>query len=64
MVGREVGEEGTRHLQGFVHFKMKKRLSGVKKFSCDRGHYLKARGSDMKNRRYCRKEGDVLLEGG
>lgn len=40
IVGREVGENGTPHLQGFVNMKVKRRLT-------PRNHFESARGSDL-----------------
>lgn len=60
IVGREKGEQGTPHLQGFCHFRAAKRLSGLKKIF-SRAHWEKARGNDQENEAYCSKEGDVVL---
>nr|QJI53392.1 MAG: replication-associated protein [Circoviridae sp.] len=60
IVGREKGEQGTPHLQGYLHFKQKKRLSALKKI-LPRAHFERARGSDHDNEAYCSKEGDVML---
>lgn len=60
IVGREKGEQGTPHLQGFCHFKARKRLTALKKIF-PRAHWEKARGSDKDNEAYCSKEGDVIL---
>nr|UVZ21334.2 replication-associated protein [Pigeon circovirus] len=60
IVGKEVGEQGTPHLQGFVHLKQKKRLTQLKQLF-KRAHWEKARGSDEDNEKYCSKEGNVLL---
>ncbi|QGM50355.1 replication-associated protein [Penguin circovirus] len=60
IIGREVGESGTPHLQGFLHFKQKQRLTALKKLF-SRAHWEKARGSDSENQAYCSKDGDVIL---
>lgn len=51
--GREVGANGTPHLQGYVQFKKKLRLTQVKQMISARGHFEVARGSPEINRRYC-----------
>lgn len=43
--GREVGEQGTNHLQGYVQLKKKMRLPQVKKFISPRAHLEISRGS-------------------
>ncbi|ABA53822.1 rep protein [Raven circovirus] len=60
VVGREKGENGTPHLQGYIHLKKKARLSTLKKL-LSRAHWEKARGSDSDNEAYCTKDGDVIL---
>lgn len=56
--GREVGENGTPHLQGYVIFETPARFTAVKSRISDRAHIEVARrpGGDAAN--YCKKEGD------
>jgi hypothetical protein len=61
--GREVGESGTPHLQGFVHCKKKIRVSQLKGAGFQRAHLEIARGTDDDNRTYCSKDG-VFWEAG
>lgn len=62
--GREVGASGTPHLQGYVQFKKKKRLGGVKRVpGLARAHLELARGTFEHNRRYCSKAGDFVEYG-
>lgn len=61
IIGKEVGENGTPHLQGFVEFLDKSRpLESVKN---KRIHWEKTKGSDQENWVYCSKEGDFLHGG-
>lgn len=61
VIGEEVGESGTRHLQGYVEFKNKQRplecipLKGV--------HWEKARGNKEHNIAYCTKDGQWHASG-
>ena len=60
MFGREVGEQGTPHLQGYVQFHVQKRFLQVKEllpFVC---HLSVAKGTHSDNRIYCSKDGDFL----
>lgn len=57
--GREVGESGTPHLQGYVHLKdaitfraLKSQLPSV--------HIERARGDGAQNRAYCTKDADFV----
>jgi len=57
--GREVGESGTPHLQGYLHLKdaitfraLKSQLPSV--------HLERARGSGAQNRDYCTKDSDFV----
>ncbi|ATP66724.1 Rep [Circovirus kiore] len=62
--GREVGENGTPHLQGFVNLKKKMRFNAMKTALCGRCHLEPARGDDCSNQSYCSKGGDILIEEG
>lgn len=62
--GREVGQAGTPHLQGFIRLVRKQRLGAVRLLpGLQRAHLEIARGSEQQNRRYCSKEGDVVERG-
>uniref|UniRef100_A0AAU6S516 Replication-associated protein n=1 Tax=Barbastella barbastellus feces associated circovirus 2 TaxID=3139968 RepID=A0AAU6S516_9CIRC len=64
IVGQEVGESGTPHLQGFVNLKKKKTLKSMKSLISNRAHFEPARGSDDDNKKYCGKDGNILIEAG
>lgn len=55
--GKEVGENGTPHLQGYVTFKATWRLSALK-LLLPRAHWEQAKGNRAHNREYCSKDGD------
>lgn len=57
ILGKEVGAEGTPHLQGYVHFTSGKTLSALKKIS-SRAHWELAKGDSLSNFLYCSKEKD------
>lgn len=57
ILGKETGDEGTPHLQGYVEFKTKCRLTGLKKLNT-RAHWEKAKGTREQNYVYCSKDGD------
>lgn len=60
IVGKEVGEKGTPHLQGCVNMKKKRRLTAMKKL-IPGAHFEPAKGTDKQNKDYCSKE-KVLIE--
>lgn len=60
--GKEVGDSGTPHLQGFVSFSKRTYLTEVKKRISDRAHLELAR-MVPESIEYCKKEGDVYEEG-
>jgi len=52
--GKETGENGTPHLQGYIEFRRKARPSGV--FGIPEIHWEKCKGSKADNIRYCCKD--------
>ena len=58
VLGREVGQSGTRHIQGYCMFKKPYRFSTVKNRYLPRCHIEVAAGSADANKRYCTKDGD------
>ena len=69
IAGRETGENGTNHLQGYVYFDCAKSAARVQSLLCPRGdmtgawHAL-ARGNPTEATAYCRKENNLLVETG
>lgn len=59
VVGWEVCENGSPHLQGFVNLKVKRRLTTLKASLNARAHYEQAKGNDDQNRQYCTQGGDL-----
>lgn len=61
IIGNEVGEEGTPHIQGYFQANHKdlKRFKDV----FPRGHIERANGSDEQNHAYCSKGGDFWESG-
>lgn len=58
--GKEVGaNSATPHLQGYVEWKTKKRLTQVREL-IPRAHWEVAKGSRADNATYCHKEGDFV----
>lgn len=55
--GYERGDEGTPHLQGFIHLKDQKTLSAMKKFM-PRAHLDPRKGTVDQAVDYCKKEGN------
>lgn len=56
--GRERGEGGTPHLQGYVAFKRKVTFNTVKRLISERVHLECAKGTPEQASTYCKKDGD------
>jgi len=63
ILGREVGERGTPHLQGYCIFTTGCSFNTVKDRLNPRVHVEVSRGSPRENRRYCRKDGEYWEHG-
>lgn len=61
--GKEVGESGTPHLQGFVRFEHQKTLSAVKKV-LPKPHFEARKGTFKQAVAYCKKEDNQPYERG
>jgi hypothetical protein len=57
--GKEVGENGTPHLQSYVSFDRRRGLAYCRSLISSRAHFEIARGSACQNAEYCKKEGDA-----
>ena len=55
--GREVGDSGTPHLQGYIYYKNAVRLSTMKEVH-PTAHWEPQRGTPQQASDYCKKEGD------
>lgn len=60
--GKEIGEKGTPHLQGYVFFQNAKTLTAVKKY-LKRAHLEISKGSPQENIAYCTKEKEYVEYG-
>ena len=67
VIGKEVGESGTPHLQGYVVFMDRLRLAQIQKFhpTCKRCHWEEQStfATPKQASDYCKKEGDFLEHG-
>nr|WPR18720.1 MAG: replication polyprotein [Owegonang virus 19] len=57
--GKEVGEKGTPHYQGYIHLENALSLEKCKHF-LPRAHFSVAMGTDEQNYEYCSKDGDFV----
>lgn len=56
--GKEIGEEKTPHLQGYVAFTKRKTLKSAKGLLSHRAHCEITKGSPKQASEYCKKDGD------
>lgn len=61
--GREMGEGGTPHLQGYVYFSSPISFTSMKK-KLPRAHIEQSKGTPQDNKKYCSKQSDILIEQG
>lgn len=62
IIGDEVGENGTPHLQGYVEFLKKVRPLSV--FETNKIHWEKCKGNRDSNIKYCSKDGKIVASMG
>jgi len=55
--GKEVGDSGTPHLQGFITLKKRKRFTAVLALFIGNPHVEQARGTNLQAADYCKKDG-------
>jgi len=63
IIGREIGDGGTPHLQGYASFRKRLSFSYVRDKLGTRCHIEGSRGTARQNREYCSKGGN-FIEGG
>lgn len=57
--GREVGDSGTPHLQGYIELQSRKRFTTLKRWlNLDRIHLERRKGTAIEASDYCKKDGD------
>lgn len=60
VIGKETGETGTPHLQGFIIFANVRRFNNAKNTISRRAHLEAARGTSEAAATYCKKDGDFV----
>jgi len=57
VIGKEIGEQGTKHLQGYIYFTNPRSFNAVKKLLL-RSHLERTAGTPEQAAAYCKKEND------
>lgn len=61
IIAREIGGEGTPHLQMYIEWNKKIRYTTLKKYKgFERCHFEQAKGSKSDNINYCKKDNDFI----
>lgn len=61
IIGKEVGESGTPHLQGYINLNQKMRITQLKKINgFEKAHFEECKGSEQQNINYCSKDGNFI----
>lgn len=63
IVGKEIGDSGTPHLQGYIVFPKKTTFEVAKQLLGSRCHLEPSRGTPEEASEYCRKDGDYFEHG-
>lgn len=58
-IGKEIGEQKTPHLQGYIRLKKQKEFNTLKKVNT-RIHWEKCRGTEKQNLVYCKKDNNYV----
>lgn len=64
VVGHEVGELGTPHMQGFIALNSAKTFPAMIKYMPERAHIERCNGTPAQNITYCKKDGNIIIEKG
>lgn len=63
ILGKEVGESGTTHIQGFISCESRVSFRQIRLRVSDRAHFERAKGTPEQAAEYCRKDGDFIEYG-
>lgn len=64
VVGKEIGENQTPHLQGYIELENAKSFKAIKKIFPEKTHLEPRKGTALQASDYCKKDGDYFEAGG